>query len=293
MSEIQNTERVLDEPDDRRRGSRRQFGLKALFLLIALVGLCCMTWRWCNRRLAVFHFLKGGSWKLEHRDGMWFLHGSTGLRDGSLDPILNIDYVDSLRLPSDCCSASELRRLRHLPRLRELLLDSWRNMSDEHFEVIGGLPQLESVGLGSTEITATRMQQLSKLPQLRKLDLQGADITPDAYAWLGQCQALEELQLDGTPRLSSANLTWLRYHPKLQSLSMSGPPNSRVLYDPETFKILADMPALKYCCMIQGGLSAFPDRAYRRLRAARPDLVLELDNDAHFFDEVSLPSGNR
>lgn len=264
---------------------RRQFGLRSLFLVVALVALLCMGWRWTMRRLAVYN-LESHSWIIEYRDGMWRAE-TDGLGWNPIADLAQVDYIEVLDLPNNCCSAGELSKLRACSGLRELSINSWK-LSNEHFAAVAKIQQLEVLDVAGTDVSETGMCHISTLKRLRRLDLGSARIAPDAFAHLGRCSSLEELRLDSVPRLTSADLVHLQPLSKLRILTMSG--LNEALRDPATYGILANMPALERCNMMggEGHPSAIPSRAYERLKGARPNLILEYDDEAYFVDDEYL-----
>lgn len=273
---------------DSRGGSgprvRWQFGLKTLTFLFVVVGLGCVAYRWAVRWQVALPYKRTGA--LQYTDGKWRLNLPHRSQYHSVDDVLAIDYVEVLDLPKNYCMVSELLKLKYLPQLKELGLDSW-NLSDEHLAAIATVSRVEGLDLSGTEITAVGMQHLAGLPRLRRLNLQNCRIAKDAYPVLGSFSSVEELDLTSIrePGMTVTDLAQLRDLPKLRKLSLSGPQYSNMLSNAATLETLAQMPALDSCSLYDWPFQVFPEGAYRRLRAARPQLILEVNKDAVLLEE--------
>ena len=92
---------------------------------------------------------------------------------------------------------ADLQALSDLPSLRELQLDH-TNITDRATVYLAGCPRLRVLGFRQVQITDASLPNIAKLTQLRELDLWGTRVTSSGLSALTPLRHLDELWLHDT-----------------------------------------------------------------------------------------------
>jgi WD40 repeat protein/Leucine-rich repeat (LRR) protein len=133
--------------------------------------------------------------------------------------LATLSRLEELHLKGARMDSAGLRALVGLKKLRALSLQSTL-VADEGLEVLGKLPVLTELNLGSG-IGDEGLAKLKDLKQLRRLSLADADFSDAGLAHLRGMTALEELDLSRTP-VTDAGLAHLKSLTNLKRLDLSG-----------------------------------------------------------------------
>jgi F-box and leucine-rich repeat protein 14 len=182
------------------------------------------------------------------------LAGCSGVTELTLQTVCKLSGLQELDL-SMCSmvSASALAELANLRLLRRVVLDWCDEVDDPVLEILSGLPFLERLSLwGCDKVTNTGIEHVSgaaamrsievpefaqvdddgighlarNLTTLRRLRLANLSITDKAMAELADHSQLEELRLSHCPGVSFEGLALVLSTPSLESLTLSGLPQS-------------------------------------------------------------------
>jgi F-box/leucine-rich repeat protein 14 len=131
-----------------------------------------------------------------------------------------INALKSLELNYSAVRDSHLSRLKHLPKLEELTLDSCliTNWSISHLADNNVVPNLKTLDLADTDISDHAMEKIAQFEHLESLSLFYCNITNAGLRHLSSMNKLEVLNLDSR-EISDDGLRYLRHLP-LKSLDL-------------------------------------------------------------------------
>ena len=132
----------------------------------------------------------------------------------------NINALKSLELNYSAVRDSHLSRLKHLPMLEELNLDSCLigDWGIAHLADNDVVPNLTSLDLADTDISDFAMQKIAQFEHLKSLSLFYCNISNAGLRHLSSMKKLEVLNLDSR-EIGDDGLRYLR-HLKLKSLDL-------------------------------------------------------------------------
>ena len=131
-----------------------------------------------------------------------------------------INSLKSLELCYSAVRDSHLSRLKHLPMLEELNLDSCLigDWAISHLADNNVVPNLTSLDLADTDISDYAMSKIAQFEHLKSLSLFYCNISNAGLRYLSSMKNLEILNLDSR-EIGDDGLRYLRYLP-LKSLDM-------------------------------------------------------------------------
>jgi hypothetical protein len=142
-----------------------------------------------------------------------------------------MDQLWGLSLSESKVTDAGLRKLRNLPALQTLIIDTIGNSRgmgitnagiEEIVQKFPDLTSLELDGPGVRSVTDLGMQSIARLKKLVMVRISNASITDEGIAFLGTAQSLTTIGLTGSKVSPASARQLLEATPTLRSVEMNG-----------------------------------------------------------------------
>ena len=137
----------------------------------------------------------------------------------SLEPIHGLYKLQRLRLNNLAWDFHDFDQLAPFYSLTEFGSDSFQNVQPEELEILGRLPRLTNLSVGSYFSLKT-LSFVSKMPRLRQLWISYSEI--EDYSQLESLYYLKTLWLDFKAGPKFSDLSFLTFSPNLKELGLGG-----------------------------------------------------------------------
>lgn len=161
------------------------------------------------------------------REQVTFLNITRGaVSDEALQNLTKLPELTQLDLTSTNIDGHGFAALRDCPKLRKLKVSSVLRMSQQGWEELSKLTQLEILDVSSTSnITNADVAKFVALTNLKELDLSSTPITDDVFKSLAEMERLEILKIEGNTQLKGHGLqAYSRTKPTLRELHATRTP---------------------------------------------------------------------
>ena len=137
----------------------------------------------------------------------------------SLEPIHGLYKLQRLRLNNLAWDFHDFDQLAPFYSLTEFWSDGFQNVQPEELEILGRLPRLTNLSVGSNSSLKT-LSFVSKIPRLRQLWISYSEI--EDYSQLESLYYLKTLWLDFKAGPKFSDLSFLTFSPNLKELGLGG-----------------------------------------------------------------------